>query len=266
VIDLHAHLLAGIDDGPATIDEAVALAKATVAAGVSEVVATPHVSSAHPNDPESIGRAVDRLRVALADADVPLRVHSGAEIAIDRALAIPPEQLDDLRLGDGPFVMLESPLRPLSADVEPIVRMIQARGHRVLLAHPERSPLFQRDLPQLERLIAAGALTSITSSAFNGHFGRLPQTLSMHLLREGLVHNVVSDMHDTAQRPPGIAVPPAMLGESEERRAERFAWLTAAVPDAIVTGTRIPSGPAPPAHRPSRRTTVLHRLSRLRTG
>jgi protein-tyrosine phosphatase len=266
VIDLHAHLLAGIDDGPATLDESVAMARAAVDAGITEVVATPHVSSRYPNDAQVIGEALADVRAAIERAGLPLRVHGGAEIALDRALALSPEALDALRLGTGPYLLLESPLGSAASDVELVMRALHARGHRILLAHPERSPRFQRDVRELERLVAQGALTSVTSSAFSGRFGRTVQRFAMHLLHAGLVHSIASDMHDLVGRPPGIASPVRAADDGEERHAARFAWLSSSVPAAILAGTTIPPGPAPP---PGPRTSaervrlVRRRLARL---
>lgn len=261
VIDLHTHILPGLDDGPPTMDEAVAMARATVEAGVLEVAATPHVSSRYPTEPAAIRRALDALRSALAHANVPLHVHSGAEIAFDTVLALPEEELQQLRLGGGRFLMIESPLGSAASDAALVVSAVQDRGHRVLLAHPERSPMFQRDPALLERLVADGAVTSLTASAFAGRFGRTAQRCAVGLLRRGLVHNLVSDMHDLVGRPPGIAAPPVPAGDEPERHAVRVAWLTASVPAAILSGTALPPGPALPPARPGG-VPFLRRLAR----
>jgi protein-tyrosine phosphatase len=269
VIDLHTHLLPGLDDGPATLDEALAMARAAVDAGVAEVVATPHVSSRYPNDARAIGEALAEMRAAIERAGLPLRVHGGAEIALDRALALAPEELDALRLGAGPYLLLESPLGAAASDVELVMRALHARGHRILLAHPERSPRFQRDLRELGRLVAQGALTSVTASAFHGRFGRTAQRFAMQLLHAGLVHSIASDMHDLVGRPPGIEPPLRVAGDAEERRAARFAWLTASVPTAILGGATIPPGPAPPPgpRSSAERIRVMGRsLGRLRSA
>jgi protein-tyrosine phosphatase len=262
VIDLHTHLLPGLDDGPATVEEAVAMARATLDAGVTEVVATPHVSVRYPNDSEQIRTALATLRTALEDAGVPLRVHAGAEIDFDTVLTLPPEQLEALRMGEGPFVMVESPLGTAASDAALLVHALRERGHRVLLAHPERSPMFQRDPAQLDRLVADGVLTSLTADAFTGRFGRVTQRFATTLLRRGLVHNIVSDMHDVVGRPPGITPPPLPSGDDPERHTRRVAWLTQTVPAAILDGTPVPPGPAAPPERSEGRRSLLRRLVR----
>ncbi len=265
MIDLHTHLLPGLDDGPATLDEAVAMARAAVAAGVTEAVATPHVSPRYGNDPSTIGPALEAVRGALAQADVPLRVHSGAEIAFDRVLELSPEQLGALRLGDGRFVLVESPLGSAPSDPALIVQRVHDAGHRVLLAHPERSRLFQADPGQLDRLVADGVLISVTAGAFVGEFGKTAQRFATSLLGRGLVHNLVSDMHDLWKRPPGIPAPPCPAGDPPDRHRARVDWLTDAVPGSILSGERIPPGPAPPPQRRSgEQGGMLRRLTRAR--
>lgn len=244
LIDLHTHVLPGVDDGPASLEEAVALARETVSAGVSAVAATPHVSARYHNDPATLARVLATLRRALQDDGVRLTVHPGAEVALEQAATLPAADLHRLRLGSGPFLMLECPLATLSADPMSVVDAVQRRGHRVLLAHPERSPIFQRDPAQLERLVAHGALTSVTAGAVAGRFGEPPRRLALELLEAGLVHNLVSDMHDRRERGPGIL---AGLGESSHALPGLEAnldWLTRAVPVAILSGAPIPPGPA----------------------
>jgi protein-tyrosine phosphatase len=266
VIDLHTHLLPGLDDGPATVDEAVAMARAAVAAGVTEVVATPHVSAHYPNDPDTIRPALDRVRAALAQEDVPLRVHGGAEIALDCLLTLAPEQLDELRLGDGRYLLVESPLGSAASDAALIIERAHELGHRVVLAHPERSRLFQTDPAQLDRLVADGALMSVTAGAFVGEFGKGAQRFATSLLGRGLVHNLVSDMHDLWRRPPGIPAPPRPAGDAAASHAARVRWLTTDVPGAILGGDPIPAGPAPPPNGSDDQRGLLGRFARAVRG
>jgi len=253
VIDLHTHILPGIDDGPPTLEEGLALARATVSAGVSAVAATPHVSARYPNAPATVRRVLRAMRAALSKEGVALAVHPGAELELERAVSLSDDDLRGLRLGGGPYLLLECPLSPASGDVEPLVSAIRDRGHEVLLAHPERSPVFQRDPDQLERLIAHGALTSLTAGAVGGRFGERAHRLAVHLLEEGLAHNLVSDMHDRRGRPPGIL---PGLGPDVARvfgLEASLDWLTRDVPAAILEGQQIPQGPAVGRRPPARR-------------
>src|SRR5471030_2122865 len=106
MIDLHCHVLASIDDGPATIEGSVALARAAAAAGTTTLVATPHVSARYRNDARTIRRLVDELNTRLEAGGVELEVLPGAEIAITSVIEIEPSELPSLALGDGPWLLM----------------------------------------------------------------------------------------------------------------------------------------------------------------
>jgi protein-tyrosine phosphatase len=238
VIDLHCHLLPGIDDGPADLGGALAMAQAHVRAGVSTVAATPHVSWDMPNEAAAIDLRLGDVRAAIAAAQLPLTIARGAEIDVHQAVGMSDEQLRRLALGGGPWVLLEAPLTRGVA-LAPVALALLERGHRVLIAHPERSPLLQRDPDALRELVRAGAATQITAASFAGRFGRTVRDRADELLEAGLVHSVASDAHDALRRPPGIAEPlaDAGLGDLVELLAHD-------VPAAILAGDPLPPVPA----------------------
>jgi protein-tyrosine phosphatase len=241
MIDLHCHLLPGIDDGPAHEAGAIEMAEAHVAAGVETVVCTPHVDWSYDNDSAAIAAAVTRLQLAISAAGAQLRILSGAEVALARALELDDEELLRLRIAGGPWLLVEAPLRP-SAGVEIAVGQILMRGHRVLLAHPERSPAFQGDVDALRRLVRSGVLCQITASSLTGAFGSRVKRFTTELIREGLVHVVASDGHDTSRRPPGL--------RSHLEAAGLHGYvdhLATDVPIAIVSGAPIPELQISPA-------------------
>jgi protein-tyrosine phosphatase len=237
VADLHHHLLPGIDDGPLTLEASLELARAAVAAGTNIVATTPHVSWEYPGTTAArIAEGVAELRAALADADIPLEVVAGAEIAITRAIDLDDDELAGLRLGDGPYLLIECPLTPTATGFEFLIEALLVRGHRILLAHPERSPAFQRDPELLERLIGRGLLAQVTASSLSGAFGGSVRDFARALVGDGLVQVVASDAHSVDKRPP------ALQAELDEAGYDGLAaWLTAGVPGAILTG-----GPVPP--------------------
>lgn len=243
MIDLHCHLLPAIDDGPADLGGTLALAKAHLNAGVKTVAATPHVSSDTPTKVAAIELRLADVHAALAAAKLPLEVVRGAEIDVHQAVHLSDEQLRALALGGGPWLLLEAPLRRGVA-LAPVARALLDRGHRVLIAHPERSPLLQRDHQALRALVRAGAATQLTASAFTGRFGRTVKECAEQLLEAGLVHSVASDAHDALRRPPGLAEPLADAGLDG-----LTAQLAQEAPAAILAGE---DPPPPPVWRPRR--------------
>jgi len=204
VIDLHCHLLPGIDDGPADLGGTLAMAQAHVKAGVEVVAATPHVAWDMPNDAATIELRLADVRAALRAAELPLEVVGGAEIDVHQAVGLTDEQLRELALGGGPWLLIEAPLTQ-GVGLAPVVHALLDRGHRVLIAHPERSPLLQSDLDGLRALVRAGAATQVTAGSFAGSFGRTVRDYAERMLEAGLVHSVASDAHDSFRRPPGMA-------------------------------------------------------------
>ncbi|MFI4992928.1 MAG: tyrosine-protein phosphatase [Solirubrobacterales bacterium] len=250
MIDLHSHALPGIDDGPETIEGSLALARAAATAGTRVLVATPHVSWHYPNDASTIAPLVDELNVRLAAEEIALEIRAGAEIAMTRLIDIAPAELRSLRLGAGPWLLVEPPFAPTFAGLDSILLDLQRHGHSVLLAHPERCQAFHRDPQMLSSLVRAGVLTSITAGSLVGRFGGEVRRFALGLAREGLIHNVASDAHDDVRRPPGTAAELRQAGL--EPLAE---WLTEQVPAAILSGAEIPARPAVelPGIEPARR-------------
>ena len=261
MIDLHCHLLPGIDDGPGTLDDSLLLARAAAAAGTRTIVATPHIDHRWGVEPKEVPGMVERIRKALADAHIELDVRPGGEVALSRLADLHPDQLDSVRLGGGPYVLLEGPHAPaVGTEFHGFVKRMAGRGEAVLLAHPERCPAFHRAPDALADLIGDGVLTSITAASLVGTFGRTVQRFSLRLLREGLVHNVASDSHSAVRRGPellaGIQAAdrdlPGVLGQAD--------WFMREVPEAILAGEPLPPRPELPEQPRGMRAW----LSRLR--
>jgi protein-tyrosine phosphatase len=249
VIDLHCHVLPGIDDGPATIEGSLEMARLAAAGGTRVLVATPHVSWRYRNDAATIAELVAELNERLAHEEVltaagrVLEVRAGAEIALTLIPELQDTQLAALSLGGGPWLLVEPPFTPVAPNLDATLLELLADprsvgGHRIVLAHPERCPAFQRDPPMLERLVRAGMLTSVTAGSLRGRFGGEARRLALTLAREGLLHNVASDAHDAVNRPPEIAAELERAG-----LAPLAPWLTGAVPAAILDGREPPPAP-----------------------
>jgi len=249
MIDLHCHVLPAVDDGPATPQDALALARGAREDGIATIVATPHVDAKHPHVGAALVRAgVRDLQQRLDVAGIDVRILPGAEVAATQAAELDDEQLRALTLGGSPWLLLECPLEgsPVPWFLG-IARTLARRGHRLLLAHPERSPLFLRTPELLDALVDDGMLVQVTAAALTARYGRGVRELALRLVRRELVHVVASDGHGRHR--------PARIG-AELRQAgiapPLADWLARAAPAALLAGEPLPPRP-PLAPRPRRR-------------
>jgi protein-tyrosine phosphatase len=263
MIDLHCHVLPAIDDGPASVKESLALARAAVRQGTSTLVATPHVSLRYSNTPTRIEQVLADFKARLRVEQIDLELCAGSEIAMARVADLRDIELARLTLGGGRWLLVEPPFASAAHGLEPIMLDLLRRGFRVLLAHPERCAAFHRDPAMLTAMVSNGARTSITAGALVGRFGRTVHRFALALAHEGLVHNVASDAHDPHGRSPSVL---AELAQAE--LAPLAEWLTQEVPAAILAGQELPRRPvvslAPPGRRSNSRWRWLRRDPVLR--
>jgi protein-tyrosine phosphatase len=249
MIDLHCHILPGVDDGPALLATSVAMAEAAAAEGVTKIVATPHVSDRYPTTPEQMLGGVEAVNSALVTRGVGVTVVPGAELALPAIAELSDAELASFGLGGSRCLLVESPFAPQPKILESTVFNLQLRGFRPVLAHPERSPAFQPDVVRLGEMVRRGVRCSITATSMSGRFGTTVRRVTMRMLREGLVHDVASDAHDDDGRPPGLLTG-FQSAESELPGISRHAaWFTRSAPEALLAGEPLPPGPDPAGWR-----------------
>jgi protein-tyrosine phosphatase len=248
MIDLHFHLLPGIDDGPQSTAEMLELARAAYDAGTRTIVATPHLDEHWDVTLEDIAEGVERARSVLESAQIDLEVLAGAEASLPRFVGLSPAQRADVRLGDGHYVLLESPHALAAGNFDGAVERLLSDGQPLLLAHPERCPLFQRRVELLERVVEAGALCSITAASLRGRFGRTVYDFTITLLERGLVHDVASDAHSVERRGPDLLGAFEHADQELPGLLEHAAYFTEHAPRAILDGA-IPDDPPTLARR-----------------
>jgi protein-tyrosine phosphatase len=237
VIDLHTHILPGLDDGARTIEDSMAMARAALADGIRTIAATPHVRDDYPTSADEMERGVHDVRHALTSNGIDLEVVTGGEIALERLQALEPNALARFALGDaGRHVLLEFPYYGWPLDLETRVFELRGKGLAVVVAHPERNAEVQAAPARLERVVERGVLVQLTSASLDGRLGRRAQKAAFELLERGLAHLVASDAHDPGVRAVGLGSAVAALNDEELAR-----WLTVDVPAAIVAGDGIPA-------------------------
>jgi protein-tyrosine phosphatase len=240
--DLHCHILPGVDDGPSTMDGALAIARAQVREGVGRVVATPHHGSRMRVEAPAIRAGVAALKAELEREGIALEVVGGAEVAMARLPDLSADDLGALALGGGRWILLEAPMAA-EFPVETAVRGVQQAGFGVLLAHPERCAVFSRDLDRLAALVAEGARASVTASSLTGSFGGTARAAAEQMIARGLVHNVTSDAHDLGRRAPDLVTALRAAGR-RDRLAE---WCEAFPEELLRPGAPDPRPEAPAA-------------------
>ena len=241
MIDLHLHVLPGIDDGPSTVDEAVAMARVARDAGATTLVGTPHVDRFWSPEPAAIHAARETLAARLAEEEIGIDLLTGAEISLERLVDIDPADLEAYALGTSRTLLVECPLEAAAGEFTwPIHRALED-GWGVLLAHPERSPAFQRDSALLIELVEAGARTQITAGTLVGDFGGVPRAAAFSMLEANLVHVISSDAHDAGARGPDTAPGRAAFLAEWPGAEARWAWLTRVAPSAILAGLPVPA-------------------------
>ena len=240
MIDLHSHVLPGLDDGVRTIDEALALCASAAADGVEVLAATPHVRHDYPTTPEQMEEAL----AALQAAGPPVRVVSGGELDLAE-LDRPKDELARFGLGGTRWLLVETPYWGWPLDITERLFQLRLEGFGVVLAHPERNADVQERPELLDPLVAGGTLVQLTAASVDGRLGQRPARCARTLLERGLAHLIASDAHAPDVRAVGLGAAVAALRNEELAR-----WLTHDVPQSILQDAETPTRPE---FRPRRR-------------
>jgi protein-tyrosine phosphatase len=242
VIDLHCHILPALDDGALDLRDSLAMGRQAAEDGIEAICATPHIRHDHDVRIEQLADRVEAVNRGLRDEGLPVTVLQGGEVAETAVEDLSEEELGRVRLGRGRWILLEPAPGPLGDTLLRRVEHLAERGHRALIAHPERhlsADMYER----IAALIAAGALVQATADFFL----RERTADGMRSLAEaGLIHVLSSDAHSSlGGRPVRMSEPFAVLGGIESI-APHVEWMRETAPRAIVEGKelQLPFGPA----------------------
>jgi protein-tyrosine phosphatase len=236
MIDLHTHILPGVDDGVKTEDDAVEFARVAQNDGVRTIVATPHCKEGfYVNGREAVLEHVARLSRRLTREGLAVELLPGAEVHLS------PELIDRVRDGraptladNGKTLLLELSLTQYPVELENLVFQLKLGGIEPLFAHPERIRYFEDDVTRYEALVDLGVTGQITTGSILGRFGNTAREFSEELLRKGLVHVLASDAHNVRGRPPLLTeAREAMVPLVGERRANA---MVESIPRALLAG------------------------------
>ena len=210
MIDLHCHLLPGIDDGPATLEESLELCRIAAADGITHAIVTPHI---HPgrweNTRESIGKGCQNLQQLLNRENIPLQLGFAGEVRLTDQIM---RQVDNDEIPfygevDGYQIMLlEFPHGHIVPGSDNLVNWLLDRKIRPLIAHPERNKQVMRSPEDILPFVASGCWLQLTAGSFCGQFGDRARRVADQFLQEKLVSVVASDGHNNKSRPPSLAI------------------------------------------------------------
>lgn len=206
MIDIHLHILPGVDDGPATMQESLVLAQALVQEGVVAAIATPHSNDEYPRySAAEIYARVNELQHVLEQQRIPLRIFAGNEVLIRSGLIADIQAGRVSTLNGSRYLLLELWNTMWLPETEQVIFELQSHGIVPIIAHPERYVTIQKDPPRIATLIQHGALAQLTASSVLGLHGSTVKRTAEVLLKRGLIHCLASDSHGMHRRPPYVA-------------------------------------------------------------
>jgi len=229
VIDIHCHILPGIDDGPSDMQESIKMAEIAACDGITKIVATPHIKNTlHPVS--SIRNSIAQLNKKLVDLGISLEIIQGADVnaMLDTAL------LKGYTINNTQYILVEFPHTHLPNSMREILFKMMVQGYRPIITHPERNGSVLKDPRVLFELINGGVLAQITADSITGTFGVDIQECSRYLLKKNMIRFIATDAHSSHHRKPilsqGLKAAEKIIGK------EKALKLVTVNPEAVVKG------------------------------
>ena len=202
MIDIHCHILPGIDDGPKHIDESLEMAKIASRDGITTIVATPHIKEPlYPS--EDIGIKVAALNDLLTEKGIPLSVLQGADVSSSVDVSL----LHAYTINRTRYILIEFPHLYLPGNAKDIIFRLMMHGYRPIITHPERNLSILGNPKLFFELLDTGLLVQITADSLTGAFGLDIRECASYFLKKGIVHFIATDAHSSRERRPELSVP-----------------------------------------------------------
>ena len=264
MIDLHNHLLPGIDDGAKKVEETLEFLRIARRDGVRQVTATPHMKpGVYDNSRQTILDRVALVKEAQrGDEAEAVELLPGAEVFYTADVVERARRGELMSVADrGRYVLLELPYQQLPKQVDETIFQLKLLGLTPIMAHPERVAYYLEDLERVAASVRLGALTQVTGASITGLFGAKARNFALQMLERGLIHVIASDSHDVRYRPPILSAARELVRrragtDTELRIFER-------IPEAILAGrdVEVPT----PVEAPRRRG-LLRRIAERLSG
>lgn len=236
MIDIHAHILPGLDDGPSTLDESLEMARIAAKDGIRVIIATPHcLNGVYFNWRSDILSACEAFAGTLKKHNISLTVLPGSEVHLSL------EIMDELKTGrlmtlndTGRYLSLELPGPFIQQSVITFINRLKDKEITPIITHPERNLAIQRNVEVLHDFVTAGALAQVTAGSLTGGFGRQALKCCQSIIELNMAHFMASDAHSPGARPPRLSAAFKKLSSLAGRtRAERLMF---EAPEAVLEG------------------------------
>ncbi len=235
LVDIHSHILYGLDDGARTLDDSVGMLHLAAESGTTDIVATPHANSQFTFDPDLITRRIEEVQQAAGP--IP-RIHRGCDFHltlenIQDALANPGKY----SINHHCYLLVEFSDLLIPRTTQEIFDRLQSAGLTPIITHPERNALLHTRLDQLQTWVEKGALVQVTAGSLLGNFGRSAKSVATTLMNRNLVHFIASDAHDTRHRTPNLKDAYEYVEKHWSGTVAKLLFTTA--PGAVIAGEEI---------------------------
>lgn len=202
MIDIHSHILPGVDDGAQTEQASIEMAKMAVEEGVTKIVASPHHKNRHyDNYKEAIVTHVKVLNELFQENNIPLEVLVGQEVRVYGEILRDFEKGEIQTINDTNYILIEFPFDSVPQYVDQLLYDMQIAGLRPIIVHPERNRELRENKQRMYELVRGGALSQVTAASLLGNFGKDVEQFSFELIEADLTHFIASDAHNTTNRP-----------------------------------------------------------------
>ena len=239
MVDLHCHILPGLDDGPDKIEESLEMVETAIADGITHVVATPHSNNKFWFDFAQVRRLRDELQTRIGDR---LKIATGCDLHLN------PENLASLRkqprqycINQHDYLLLEFNEISIPPAMDNTLHEMQLSGLRLIVTHPERNVILRANSERLREWVRRGCFVQVTGAALTGSFGPTAQQIGLQWIGEGIVHFVASDAHNNRTRP--LRLQPAYDVVANQFGKEKACALFLENPQAAFEGQELPHVP-----------------------
>jgi protein-tyrosine phosphatase len=251
MVDIHCHILPGLDDGAKSMEESLQMAEMAIDDGITHVVATPHCNAAYRFDPELVRQCRDELQERVGDR---LRLATGCDFHLSyENLQSIESHASQYTINQKSYLLVEFAEFAIPPNIDERLHQLQLMGLSPVITHPERNPLIRSQPERLQRWLQLGCYVQVTAQSLLGQFGETAQKQAERLLARDMVHFVASDAHNTTRRP--LRLRQAYEAVAAQGGSELADALFRANPLAAFEGRPLPyepeiqTGPAPAGRR-----------------